>query len=40
MISNGAAIDDEGKHVFAYAHPIFWAPFMLVGDGGAARPSS
>jgi CHAT domain-containing protein len=20
--------------VFAYSHPIFWAPFSLVGDGG------
>jgi len=40
MISEGAAIDGEGKHVFAYAHPIFWAPFMLVGDGGAAQPTS
>jgi CHAT domain-containing protein len=22
--------------VFAYSHPIFWAPFTLVGDGGGA----
>ena len=22
------------KVVFSYAHPIFWAPFALVGDGG------
>ena len=22
--------------VFSYAHPIFWAPFSLVGDGGSA----
>lgn len=22
---------------FAYAHPIFWAPFSLVGDGGGGR---
>jgi CHAT domain-containing protein len=21
--------------LFSYAHPIFWAPFSLVGDGGA-----
>jgi len=40
MISKGAATDGEGKQVFSYAHPIFWAPFMLVGDGGAALPSS
>jgi len=25
------------KPVFSYAHPLFWAPFSLVGDGGAAR---
>ena len=23
------------KPVLSYAHPIFWAPFSLVGDGGA-----
>ena len=23
-----------GKTVFSYAHPIFWAPFTIVGDGG------
>ncbi len=24
----------NGKLAFSYAHPIFWAPFTLVGDGG------
>jgi CHAT domain-containing protein len=33
-----AVIDDHGamesdKPVFSYAHPMFWAPFALVGDG-------
>jgi CHAT domain-containing protein len=23
------------KPVYFYAHPLFWAPFSLVGDGGA-----
>jgi hypothetical protein len=23
-----------GRTVAAYAHPIFWAPFLLVGGGG------
>jgi CHAT domain-containing protein len=37
MIDHGEAIDGEtGKAVFSYAHPIFWAPFSLVGDGGGA----
>ena len=26
----------EGKALFSYAHPLFWAPYTLVGDGGAA----
>ena len=30
----------SGKVVFSYAHPIFWAPFSLVGDGGVAVPAS
>jgi CHAT domain-containing protein len=25
----------SGKPVFSYAHPLFWAPFSLVGDGAA-----
>ena len=30
----------SGKTVFSYAHPIFLAPFSLVGDGGAGNPTS
>jgi len=26
---------DTGKELFVYAHPLFWAPFSLIGDGGA-----
>ena len=26
----------EGKALFSYAHPLFWAPYTLVGDGGTA----
>lgn len=36
-----ALIDSQGyvdpgtnKTVYAYAHPLFWAPYALVGDGG------
>jgi len=25
---------DTGKIIASYAHPLFWAPFILVGDGG------
>jgi len=25
---------EDGKTAYSYAHPIFWAPFSVVGDGG------
>ena len=31
--SDGNIDEASGKAVFSYAHPIFWAPFSLVGDG-------
>jgi CHAT domain-containing protein len=31
--------DAAGKTLFAYAHPMFWAPYSIIGDGGgSARP--
>jgi CHAT domain-containing protein len=36
MIDGGVYTDAaSGKVVFTYAHPIFWAPFTVVGDGGS-----
>ena len=39
LIDGPGYVDASGNPVFSYAHPIFWAPFSLVGDGGtpAAR---
>ena len=35
MIDGGTYADPTtGEALFAYAHPIFWAPFTLIGDGG------
>ena len=31
---SGYVAPSNGSLRFTYAHPIFWAPFMLVGDGG------
>jgi CHAT domain-containing protein/tetratricopeptide (TPR) repeat protein len=28
-------IGADGKTEFAYAHPLFWAPYSIIGDGGA-----
>ena len=33
LIDEGG-FEADGQSVFSYAHPIFWAPFMIVGDGG------
>lgn len=33
LIDKGEAKTADGKPAYAYAHPLFWAPFMLVGDG-------
>jgi CHAT domain-containing protein len=34
LIDDGAFTDPvTGRVVFTYAHPLFWAPFSLVGDG-------
>lgn len=27
-------VDEGGKTLFAYAHPLFWAPYTIIGDGG------
>ena len=35
LINGPGFTDQSGKTLFSYAHPIFWAPFTLVGDGGA-----
>jgi CHAT domain-containing protein len=34
LIDGNGLVDAQQKTVFSYAHPIFWAPFSLVGDGG------
>jgi len=35
VIDTGSFIHPQtGREVFSYAHPLFWAPFTLVGDGG------
>jgi CHAT domain-containing protein len=34
LIDHGESVDAAtGKTAFSYAHPIFWAPFTLIGDG-------
>lgn len=35
LLDKGRFNDDSGKPLFAYAHPLFWAPYTIIGDGGA-----
>ena len=37
LIDGPGYLDTSGHPLFSYAHPIFWAPFTLVGDGGMSR---
>jgi len=39
LMDDGGLVDKSGRTVFSYAHPIFWAPFSLVGDGGGGKPA-
>lgn len=34
MVDGPGYTDDAGKTEFAYAHPLFWAPYTIIGDGG------
>jgi CHAT domain-containing protein len=36
LIDGPGRTDAQGKTLFSYAHPIFWAPFMLMGEGSGA----
>jgi CHAT domain-containing protein len=31
---DGEGFEVDGERIFSYAHPIFWAPFVVVGNGG------
>jgi CHAT domain-containing protein len=37
IIDDGGFKNQEGTVLFSYAHPIFWAPFTVVGDGGRSN---
>jgi CHAT domain-containing protein len=31
---DGPGYTDKGKTLYTYSHPVFWAPYSLIGDGG------
>ena len=34
LVDGAGFTDNGGQTQFAYAHPLFWAPYSLIGDGG------
>ncbi|MEJ2377669.1 MAG: CHAT domain-containing protein [Pseudolabrys sp.] len=34
LVDHGGYKDSNGQMIFSYAHPLFWAPYSLIGDGG------
>ena len=40
LMDGPSYVDSAGQSVFSYAHPIFWAPFTLIGDGGHGSPGA
>jgi len=34
LLDGPGAIDGSRRTVYSYAHPLFWAPYSVIGDGG------
>ena len=34
LLDGPGFVDEAGKTLFTYAHPLFWAPYSIIGDGG------
>jgi len=34
LLDGPGMVDSSGNTVFTYAHPLFWAPYSVIGDGG------
>jgi CHAT domain-containing protein len=34
LLDGPGLVDSAGHTVFTYAHPLFWAPYSVIGDGG------
>jgi CHAT domain-containing protein len=34
LLDGPGAVDESGHTVYSYAHPLFWAPYSVIGDGG------
>jgi CHAT domain-containing protein len=34
LLDGPGATDRSGRTIYSYAHPLFWAPYLVIGDGG------
>ena len=34
LLDGPGAVDSSGRTIYSYAHPLFWAPYSVIGDGG------
>ena len=34
LMDGPGAVDGAGRILYSYAHPLFWAPYSVIGDGG------
>jgi len=34
LLDGPGFLDNRAKTLFSYAHPLFWAPYTIIGDGG------
>jgi CHAT domain-containing protein len=34
LLDGSGFTDGSGRTIFTYAHPLFWAPYTIIGDGG------
>jgi CHAT domain-containing protein len=34
LLDGPGAVDGSGHTVYSYAHPLFWAPYSVIGDDG------
>ena len=36
LLDGPGSVDEAGHTVLSYAHPLFWAPYSVIGDGGGS----
>ena len=36
LLDGPGAVDGSGRTIYSYAHPLFWAPYSVIGDGGGS----